>query len=265
MINYFGYGSNLDSTSLRAKGVIPSRSRPAVLTGWRLRFNVEHFFPHEGGMGNIEETGDPADQVHGVLHTCSDADLSALDRVEAYGIGYDRIEVQLDTPDGGDTGLAYVGLPDFINHDCHPTQRYLNILVRGAEAADLPQDYVDALKNMIILQQQDLPLFVPDPTRHRIFTQDDLVNDPLLTAIWGAVFDMRQARARHEILKTWFGGQDVTLFHLKRLDSSDGTETLDDIRSGRLTPGQQHYLNTYLHAFAREYRYIGQFDYSSHK
>jgi sulfite reductase (NADPH) flavoprotein alpha-component len=28
----------------------------------------------------------------------------------------------------------------------------------------------------------------------------------------------------------------MTLFHLKRLDDSDGRETLDDIKHGRLTP-----------------------------
>jgi hypothetical protein len=54
---YFGYGSNMDATSLRAKGVQPSSSTPALLTGWRLRFNVEPFFRHEGGVGNRSAAG----------------------------------------------------------------------------------------------------------------------------------------------------------------------------------------------------------------
>jgi sulfite reductase (NADPH) flavoprotein alpha-component len=51
---YFGYGSNMNFNSLRAKGVEPRASERAVLRGWRPRFNVHHFFRHEGRVGNIE-------------------------------------------------------------------------------------------------------------------------------------------------------------------------------------------------------------------
>lgn len=261
MINYFGYGSNLDQTSLKAKGVTPSRSRPAALSGWRLRFNVEHFFRHEGGMANINQTGDPADRVLGVLHTCSDADLAALDVVEAYGIGYDRIEATVDTANGPETCVAYIGMPDFINEACLPTRRYLNILERGARAAGLDATYIDAWGRLAVLEPPELPPFVPTG-EGRVFGMDDLSADGPLTALWGAVFDMRNARPRHDILKTWFGGKDVTLFTLKRLDSSDGSETMDDIVAGRLNDAQRSYLNIYLHAFADEYDYVGRLDYS---
>ena len=93
MFRYFGYGSNMNTLSLRAKGVQARASDPALLRGWRLRFNVKHFFRHEGGVGNIEHTGDPADAVHGVLHECDDEHLALLDAAEAFGHGYDRVEV----------------------------------------------------------------------------------------------------------------------------------------------------------------------------
>ena len=54
----------------------------------------------------------------------------------------------------------------------------------------------------------------------------------------------------------------MTLFHLKRLDSSDGKESMDDIRHGRLNEVQQCYLNSYLNEYAREYRFIGRIDYN---
>jgi len=69
------------------------------------------------------------------------------------------------------------------------------------------------------------------------------------------------ARPRHEYLKGFFGGRDMTLFHLKRLDTSDGTETMEAIRHGRLNEAQRRYLNAYLNEYAREYRYVGRFDY----
>ena len=97
MFYYFGFGSNMSMLSLRAKGVEPQTSIKATLRGWRLRFNVQHFFRHEGGVGNIENTGKPEDYVLGVLHACPDEALSLLDEAEAYGHGYDRIEVEVET------------------------------------------------------------------------------------------------------------------------------------------------------------------------
>lgn len=260
MIKYFGYGSNMDFASLRAKGVVPSASRRAALKGWRLRFNVEHFFRHEGGVGNIEHTGDPADEVLGVLHCCDEDDLAALDRVEAYGIGYDRIDVDLETSIGLERGLAYIGLPRYVNQECLPTRRYLNILVRGAIAAKIDHAYVDMLKNHPVLEPLDLPPFEPAATQPPLGHSD---LEPPLTALAGHVFDMSNARAAHDIPRDWFGGKDVTVFHLRRMDSSDGTEGIEDVIDDRLSTGQRAYLNRYLHAFDEEYDYVGRFDYAS--
>jgi sulfite reductase (NADPH) flavoprotein alpha-component len=94
-----------------------------------------------------------------------------------------------------------------------------------------------------------------------VFDTASLARHPLYTALYGAVFDMTQARPLHEYLKTFFGGRDMTLFHLKRLDSSDGSESMDDIRHGRLSEAQKRYINGYLNEYAREYRYVGRIDY----
>src|SRR5947209_4622021 len=67
---YFGYGSNLHVPALRAKGVRPVASVRGRLRGWRLAFDVRHWFPHEGGMGNIRRTDDVSDEVQGVVHAC---------------------------------------------------------------------------------------------------------------------------------------------------------------------------------------------------
>ena len=258
MISYFGYGSNMDLTSMRAKGVAPVRSMRAKLRGWRLRFNVEHFFHHEGGMGNIEWTGDLADRAEGVLHVCDDLALVALDRVEAYGIGYDRIEVALETAEGLVQALAYVGLPAFIKDACLPTRRYINILVRGAAAAGVDTAYVAALAAVPVLPSPSRPEWRPPLYDAPVYTRDSLAQQPRVTALAGAVFDMSGCRPRHRTLWSWFGGRDVTLFHLRRLDTSDGTETMADVEAGHLSPSQRQYLTDYLHAFAEEYVYVGR-------
>ncbi|MXN65809.1 gamma-glutamylcyclotransferase [Stappia sp. GBMRC 2046] len=257
MIPYFGYGSNMDLVSMRAKGVEPLRSQRASLRGWRLHFNVEHFFPHEGGMGNIVATGNPSDRVEGVLHLCRQSDLRALDKVEAYGIGYDRKEVLVETADGRAEALAYVGLPDSINDGCLPTRRYLNILMRGAKAAGVDSEYLENLAGLEVLPPPGLPMWRPPRQGAPNFSEKDLASRPKMTALAGAVFDMSSCRPRHRILWDWFGGRDVTLFHLRRLDTSDGSETLDDVAAGRLTQWQRQYLTDYLHAFSQEYEYVG--------
>ena len=88
-----------------------------------------------------------------------------------------------------------------------------------------------------------------------------LAANPHLTAVAGAVFDMSRARPKHDCLKALLGGKDTTLFHLRRLDTSDGTETLQDVRENRLDAAQRRYLNAYLHGYAEEYRYVGRYSF----
>jgi sulfite reductase (NADPH) flavoprotein alpha-component len=256
---YFGYGSNMAATSLRAKGVRPSASTPALLAGWRLRFNVEHFFRHEGGVGNIERS-DPGARVWGVLHVCADEDLARLDEAELYPHGYDRIEVAV-LPRGAATAvtaLAYVGTPRFVNDACLPTRRYLNILVNGARAAGLDDEYVRDLAAQSVLVNPEPAPFAPPPGDWPALRAAELANHPRQTGLDGHVFDMSQARWQHRLLWPWFGGKDMTLFHLRRMDSSNGRESLDDVRRGRYTPAQRRCLDEYLHAYAAEYRYAGR-------
>ncbi|WP_428604513.1 gamma-glutamylcyclotransferase family protein [Sedimenticola sp.] len=265
MFRYFGFGSNMNITSLRAKGVEPLAARCAVLEGWRLRFNVQHFFRHEGGVGNIERSKEPGDRVLGVLYDCPDEALAPLDAVEAYGHGYDRISIEVEADGKRVPALTYVGMPEFIDDSCLPSRRYLNIVIDGARAAGLDPDYVQDLMAHPVHRASDYPPFMPPPGDYPVFDADSLAGHPLYTALLGAVFDMSQARPLHEYLKGFFGGRDMTLFHLKRLDSSDGKESMDDIRHGCLNEAQRHYLNGYLNEYAKEYRYIGRFNYNKNE
>lgn len=261
MLYYFGYGSNLNLTSLRAKGVEPHVSECATLHGWKLRFNVRHWFRHEGGVGNIQPTHNPADQVQGLVHQCEDHHLPMLDAMESYDIGYDRIEVELETQHGRVSALTYVGLPGYLDERCLPTRRYLNILVHGAIKAGLDQAYIDALRQHPTHAEKDYPPFQPPPEPAQIFNQETLARHPNYTALAGAVFDMQGARSDLDCLHALFGGKDMTLFHLKRLDTSDGSETLDDIKHGHIDEPGRKYLNAYLNEYDVEFRYVGRYVY----
>jgi len=267
MFHYFSFGSNMSRHSLRAKGVEPLASRRAQLSGWRLRFNVQHFFRLEGGVGNIEKTGNLNHRVLGVLHECPDHALALLDEAEAYGYGYDRVEVEVEPqqPGAGGRGkvpaLTYVGMPQFIDNSCRPSRRYLNIVLDGARQAELDEGYLRVLADQPTQPVGRLPEFTPPPGDYASYDRDTLAEQPLYTALHGAVFDMSEARPLHEFLKGVFGGRDMTLFHLRRLDTSTANETMDDIRKGHLNQAQKQYLNAYLHEYAREYRYVGRYNY----
>jgi sulfite reductase (NADPH) flavoprotein alpha-component len=261
VFHYFGYGSNLNLTSLRAKGVEPRCSEQAALHGWKLLFNVRHWFRHEGGVGNIRPSEDPADHVHGLVHLCEDEQLPLLDAVESYGVGYDRIEVELDTAHGPLRAITYVGIPAYLDDACLPTQRYLNILLKGAANAGLDEAYIEKLRRHPVYPEKDYPLFQHPTASMPEFNHKTLARYPLYTALAGAVFDMKDGRAEIDCLKELFGGKDMTLFHLKRLDTSDGSETLDDIIQGRVSVAGRKYLNAYLHEYDAEYRYVGRYVY----
>jgi hypothetical protein len=129
--------------------------------------------------------------------------------------------------------VAYVGNPSFLDERCRPTRRYLNIILRGATAAGLDAAYVESLRRHPVHEPAPVPPFVPPAGEYRTFTAATLSQHPLLTALSGAVFDMSCARWQRTFLRNLFGGKDMTLFHLKRLDESHGRETLDDIKHGR--------------------------------
>lgn len=261
MFHYFGYGSNINLTSLRAKGVEPLSSERAILKGWKLAFNVRHWFRHEGGVGNILPSNNTADQVQGILHVCEDEHLPLLDAVEAYGTGYDRIKVDVQTHSGLVNATTYVGMPGYLDDNCLPTRRYLNIILKGALEAGLDDGYIEKLRQQALFPVKEYPPF-QHPINHEIvFNQESLAQYPMYTALAGAVFDMQNARSELDCLQELFGGKDMTLFHLKRLDSSDGTETLEDVRQGRISEAGRKYLNAYLHEYNHEYQYVGRYVY----
>jgi sulfite reductase (NADPH) flavoprotein alpha-component len=203
----------------------------------------------------------PGDYVLGLLHECPDEALPSLDLIEACGIGYDRICVEVEVNGEQHSAFTYVGMPAFIDNSCLPSRRYLNILIAGARKAEIDPDYVRELEAQPVHPHENHPEFKPPPGDYPLFDADSLAQHSLYTALYGSVFDMADARPQHDYLKEFFGGRDMTLFHLKRLDTSDGNESMDDIRHGRLNSAQKRYINDYLCEYAREYRYVGRFDY----
>jgi gamma-glutamylcyclotransferase (GGCT)/AIG2-like uncharacterized protein YtfP len=111
------------------------------LTGWRLTFGGEEH-GWDGALPTIVE--DPIEQVFVAIYDVTDEDVSHLDVLESADTGlYRKTRVRVSTMLGELLAWAYVldayegGLP---------SASYVGILADAAEAADAPQDYVEALR-----------------------------------------------------------------------------------------------------------------------
>lgn len=257
---YFGYGSNLSVVSLRAKGVDPLTSEAATLAGWRLAFDIPDFFVIEGGTGNIEPRED--DEVHGVLHGCRSRDLAVLDQLEAVGTRYQRVETTVLTYSGRLVrAYVYIGIEAVLDKTLLPSERYRNILLKGATDMNLDARYLARLRGIRTCPRLVHGPFRPPPGDTKWFKAADLEKARSCVALDGYVFDMSNARESHAYLRSLLGGKDATLLFLKRMDSSTGRETYRDVAQGNLTPEQRIYIDGYLHEFAREYECVGRLEY----
>lgn len=256
MIGYFGYGSNMNPRALLAKDINIIPGIKAILRDWQLRFDVEHWFPHEGGVANIQPM--PGGIVRGVLYWIAADDLERLDQLESLGVGYQRMQVSLETELGAFSAWAYVGMASFLKSECRPTRRYLNLLVEGAQFAGHDPEYVHWLQSHQTHSEQQLPPFQAPAGTWPHYTEDILIREPTWTALCGHLFSMEACRWQHQCLLGILGGRDTTVFHLRRLDSSKGDESIADFKQKGLNNEQWRYLNAYLHAYHAEYQYCGR-------
>ena len=259
MFYYFGYGSNINPISLKAKGVEPVFAEPAILSGWELVFNVSDFFLIEGGTGNVAPQADA--EVHGVVYQCHDSSLRRLDEIEAVGIVYRREKMQV-VGYGGQTysAFVYLGLEERIQQGLQPSARYINVLLEGGRKMEIDEKYISKLEKTEVRPRPGYNEFHFDHMQ-QVFTKETLAKNPHLTALAGAVFDFSKGRKEHLYLRKIFAGKDMTIFFLKRMENSDGEETLETVTEQGLTNLQRRYLNAYLHEFNREYKLVGRMNY----
>lgn len=113
------------------------------LEGWRLTFGGEDVLGWEGAVTTAVES--PGDRLFVALYDVHPWDAAHLDEVEGAVAGtYRRLTVRVATLDGTATAWIYVldgyegGLP---------TAWYLSEIVKAAEAAGAPADYLRDLRS----------------------------------------------------------------------------------------------------------------------
>jgi hypothetical protein len=109
-MKYFAYGSNMLVQRFTTVYRAPSAS---FLTIAKLPRHVLKFHKRcKDGSGkcNAFETGNPVDELYGVVFEIDEADRPGLDRAEGRGKGYEDKMVHLDGPNGNLTAHTYLVL-----------------------------------------------------------------------------------------------------------------------------------------------------------
>jgi len=143
-IHYFAFGANMNKLALKNRGVFPINSKAAVLRGYRLEFRE--------GTGNV--VPDPEASTHGVFHILTIKDMEILDVVEGNGIFYKRTALSVELYEKNENGtvntldaFVYVG-EGSRGTIKKPSERYVNLLITGAEEHGLEKSYIDSLKKV---------------------------------------------------------------------------------------------------------------------
>ena len=119
---------------------------PARLDGFRLLF-LRRSVRWKAGAADV--VPDDGAATWGALYELSADDLEALDRKEfAPQGGYQRREVEVTTDDGSRHTAVTYEVVEKAPHELAPKQEYVDLLVKGAEERNLPQDWIDVLKEL---------------------------------------------------------------------------------------------------------------------
>jgi len=144
---YFAYGSNMQTATLSGRrGIAFRRSRPARAEGWRLVLDKPPMVSIGEGFASI--VPDPAAMVIGVVYEITATDLEHVDLTEGVLIeNYRRVEIPVTPLDAPDLVLHVQTLTsDRRDPSLRPSDRYMGLIVAGAEEHGLPADWIAYLR-----------------------------------------------------------------------------------------------------------------------
>ncbi|MEO8605895.1 MAG: gamma-glutamylcyclotransferase family protein [bacterium] len=152
---YFAYGSNMQTATLSGRrGVEYRRALPARVPGWRLVLDKPPLLSSRSGFANI--IADPQMAVLGVLYELSVDGLEHVELTEGVLIGnYAAVDVQAWPLAGDAPVLARSLSANARDASLRPSLRYMRLLIEGALEHGLPADYVDSLRAIPTLEEDD--------------------------------------------------------------------------------------------------------------
>lgn len=140
---YFAYGANMDSRTLvERRKIVPGASHRARLPGFELVFNQRGIPWIEPAFANIRSAENS--QVHGVAYLLTASQMEVLDALEGGG-AYDHLTVDLELETGQRLSATTYVTTDTVD-GALPSIRYMGLLIQGANEHQLPEPWVDRLR-----------------------------------------------------------------------------------------------------------------------
>lgn len=153
---YFAYGSNMSVPRLAARIGAVHKLGVGRVDHHALRF---HKSGRDGSAKcDIHETGDPLDEVFGVVFEVTEADRLALDDYEGRGKGYEVKTVTVTLADGRQVEVFTYYATD-VDAGLRPYHWYKSHVLKGADEHALPASYQAAIQAVQSVDD-------PDPLRH---------------------------------------------------------------------------------------------------
>ena len=144
-MKYFAYGSNMSSEELR--DWCPSAEFAAIarLPNYRLDF-TRHSRRRRGGVADVAPSS--GDEVWGVVYDIPSDELAALDRKEGVAKdAYRRLHVYVTEPSGQRVRALTYTVVHKVPAEL-PSERYLDLILKGAREWKLPAEYVRKLEQI---------------------------------------------------------------------------------------------------------------------
>jgi hypothetical protein len=145
LVDYFAFGAMMNPVSVQNRNIHPVSSEPAELLDHRLGFFTS--------LGYADSIVEPGASLHGVIHVLRASEMAMLDAIE---VGYKRKTVPARSYRGeerlvqvyyyaDDSEEITLFVEDY-NVPGIPSERYLDVLIQGAEHHGVKQSYIDWLK-----------------------------------------------------------------------------------------------------------------------
>lgn len=149
---YFAYGSNMSVARLRQRTPSAAVIGAASLKGHRLVFDKAS--KDGSGKADCERTEAEGDVVYGGLFRINQSELGDLDKAEGRGAGYERVSVTVATPEGDFEAVTYLATKK--QPGLKPYSWYVEHVVFGARALNLPLDYIERIRLVQTLEDPDI-------------------------------------------------------------------------------------------------------------
>ena len=136
----FAYGSNLDPEQMLARVASAVALGRARLAGWSFACNKLG----RDGTAKANLVRAAGGSVWGVVYELDTVHLAVLDRFEG---GYERLELEVELDDGRGQH-AHVYVSERLAPEPMPLEAYKALILRGARAHGLPEEWVRALERL---------------------------------------------------------------------------------------------------------------------